>query len=381
MFSGISISFSGGVSDGVPSGASGGVSGSIPGSLSGGYAVGTFANSSPYLFNLQHVITAMTGVLISPSRGLFFFSPVLLFCLPAIYLFLVLFLVRKTGDDEKLLFALFTSSAILMASYFFYVGWWGGYSYEPRLLTDALPGLVFLLNYFLGAVDNSCAAIRRTWRMQLVLSTFTLATVLSLVVQAAGVYGHQVGADWNVIPLDIDRTPTRIFRLQDNLIQRHLNSLWGRFRIEPMLINNAVYAHNLAGTFSEVSICRKRNIFAASPSWQTRLDIVEVQAPVTNTGRSAWYGYQFALPSGEARVRLKLIDSSGNIAQEDRLYIAGMILPGETVPAKATVSFSVDPGKYRLVLDFVSEGIAEFPPQGRTEQSVLDTELLITEKE
>lgn len=86
-----------------------------------------------------HFFEALAGNLISPSRGLFIFSPLLLFSLYGI------FLKWKQKTIEKLdgiLFSIMIFHWILISSYFH---WWGGHSIGPRLFTDMLPYFVYFL--------------------------------------------------------------------------------------------------------------------------------------------------------------------------------------------------------------------------------------------
>ncbi len=80
------------------------------------------------------------GMLFSPSRGLFVFCP---FLLP-----LAFSLVRARGASEpreRALFALgFTWFGVQVLLTSLKGNWWGGYSFGPRLLTEALPATALL---------------------------------------------------------------------------------------------------------------------------------------------------------------------------------------------------------------------------------------------
>ncbi|MDD5309234.1 MAG: hypothetical protein PHU25_18120 [Deltaproteobacteria bacterium] len=80
------------------------------------------------------------GTLLSPSRGLFVFSPVLLLAVPG-----ALIAVRER-DSLVLAAAVGAVLAILVAAKWFV--WWGGHCYGPRLLADVLPLLVFCMHPF-----------------------------------------------------------------------------------------------------------------------------------------------------------------------------------------------------------------------------------------
>lgn len=78
------------------------------------------------------------STLFSPSRGLFVFSPFLSLAIVG-----VVYLVRKRVLDG-LFIALVFAAIIQWVAVVTFDSWWGGHSYGPRLLTDAVPILVVL---------------------------------------------------------------------------------------------------------------------------------------------------------------------------------------------------------------------------------------------
>ena len=85
-------------------------------------------------------VRALWGLLFSPSRGLFVFSPIILYIL-------VLVLIRfKTSKQQSrhivgLLLLWFAIHLFVIARF---DHWWGGSSYGSRLLTDLMPAAVWL---------------------------------------------------------------------------------------------------------------------------------------------------------------------------------------------------------------------------------------------
>jgi hypothetical protein len=94
---------------------------------------------APTAANLGHILTAFAGHVLSPSRGLFIFSPFLLFSLAGIWLSF------RRHWMTPLVYYLAAALALhwIVISDFLY--WTAGHCYGPRLFTDVLPLLLFFL--------------------------------------------------------------------------------------------------------------------------------------------------------------------------------------------------------------------------------------------
>ncbi len=79
------------------------------------------------------------GLFLSPSRGLFLYSPVFLASLWGAW-------VALRGKTERATWAFVTASAVLAFAVFVKIHWWwGGTVYGPRFMIDALPFFALLL--------------------------------------------------------------------------------------------------------------------------------------------------------------------------------------------------------------------------------------------
>lgn len=151
----------------------------------------------------------LAGVLVSPSRGLFIYSPVLLF--PAVGL--LGWLVRRRGG---LLACAAVAVAVGIGTIAQFSVWWGGHSFGPRLLADVLPAMV------LGVVPV-WPAIRRgpvgRW-------LFAAAFAASVLVQAVGAfyYPSPRNADWDTSPRDVDFAHERLWDWRDSQLLRLLRN-------------------------------------------------------------------------------------------------------------------------------------------------------------
>ncbi|HEV2125076.1 MAG TPA: hypothetical protein VGW38_20190, partial [Chloroflexota bacterium] len=93
-------------------------------------------------------LEALAGTLVSPSRGLLVFSPVLILAVAG-----VVVRVRSRRFDA-LDAAVVTSVVMFWLSISAFPHWWGGNAYGPRLLTDVVPMLLYLLLPVVDAIPN-----------------------------------------------------------------------------------------------------------------------------------------------------------------------------------------------------------------------------------
>ena len=108
--------------------------------------------------------TGLQGLLISSSRGLFLFSPIVLLALPGFYL------LAKTWKWEALLFA-----SVFLGDLLTYSAWdlWnGGASFGPGFLVPAIPFLVIPLFAFVEFALLSCSAIVKWGGTFLIVALF-----------------------------------------------------------------------------------------------------------------------------------------------------------------------------------------------------------------
>ena len=141
---------------------------------------------------------AMAANLLSPSRGLLVFSPVLLLAVVGVVL-------RRRARQLDLLDVVIAGSVLgqLLVVSASREGWWAGHAFGPRFMSDVLPFLAFLA---VPAVDvaEGWAGLRRV----------SLAALVSwsIAVNAQGAYLRAVHC-WNTVPVDIDADPQRVWSL------------------------------------------------------------------------------------------------------------------------------------------------------------------------
>jgi MFS family permease len=264
----------------------------------GGYPTQTAA---AYIWDLRAFTSALAGLLGSPNRGLFVFSPVLLgafagaFCLR----------VRAHRADDVRLVALMSAGAVAMAcSYGFYNMWWGGFSYGPRFLIDTVPVLCLLLAF---AFPNA------------VLSVLLCVSVL---IEAFGAYAGAAGSSWNSVPVNVDEHHDRIWQTRDGEIERYARSTYF------VIVGNPAVKAGYAGAFAG----RVESVAAGPAPFASK---IEVRAKVRNTGTVPWYGYPSGVYLGQARVETKVRDRAGKVVAQGYLYVDGNPRPGASATALA----------------------------------------------
>lgn len=182
------------------------------GSIAGGYA----RLNATYLplYRVESVWSTaighgLLGLLVSPSRGLFVYSPVLLWAASGV--------VRSRSHPRRdvlgcLAIGLGASILALGA----YSLWWGGHSFGPRLLTDFLPIWAVFLALAWPSIEGSRA---RT-------ALFRSMAAASVAVQAIGAfyYPSPREVDWDKTPRDVDVAHDRLWDWRDPQILRLLRN-------------------------------------------------------------------------------------------------------------------------------------------------------------
>lgn len=151
-------------------------------------------------------ITGLAAILISPGRGLFFFSPVLLFAfLPVLRRFTW---KNSQRSIEVACVGLIVGHLVMISNWHM---WWGGYSWGWRLLTEIGPPLVILMA--LGVV-----VIRES---RFLTGAFALLAAISIGIQAVGAFYYPSGA-WDAIPFPVNES--RVWDWKDNPVFRSFHA-------------------------------------------------------------------------------------------------------------------------------------------------------------
>ncbi len=206
------------------------------------YLFGTALPSSyrmTWWFSLSQARHRMLGLLLSPSRGLFIFVPVVMF---------VLYLVVRYWKDLKHKRLAIVALAVIGANLTvvsMLMLWWGGWSYGPRELTDTIP--FYALLAMLGCrafLDDTSISLQRA---AATIAAGLVLLMLSVVMNAPGALSGAANA-WNAWA-HLEEHPDRLWDwshaqflaplnstppqdVWDDLKTRQLGVLAGRARVD-----------------------------------------------------------------------------------------------------------------------------------------------------
>lgn len=164
---------------------------------------------------------ALVANLISPARGLFIFSPILLLS------FVGLCLVGRDTRRDHLEYFAFTAAVATWIGVSMFPHWWGGHSYGPRLMMDVLPYLFLASIPAIAVLDQRLQ--QRTSSNRHVFTSPALLVIL--VLSGWSVLAHAQGAlmgepaCWNRVPVDVDQQPDRVWSWSDAQVTSGLRSI------------------------------------------------------------------------------------------------------------------------------------------------------------
>jgi hypothetical protein len=124
------------------------------------------------------------GLLVSPSRGLFVFSPYL-----ALAAWGIVLIWRRPSLVRLRPLTVATVASLVLSSKWYY--WWGGWSYGYRLIVD----LTLLLTLFVA--PTLATILRARW----LLAGFATLVAWSVAVQFVGAFAYDL-MDWNARPAE-----------------------------------------------------------------------------------------------------------------------------------------------------------------------------------
>jgi hypothetical protein len=305
--------------------------GSLAGSDRASSTFAAYVWAIPYLDGIH-------GVLWSASRGLFVFSPFLLFALPGI--------VLAWRRGPWLLRAMSVGPVLLASLYAKYIFWDGGWGYGPRYLLD----VVAILCLFLPAV------LDRIWTRPVLRAVFLTLGLVSVGVNALGAYLYD--PFWEGQAPTMEANYKRIKSWPSSQILHHARRAWrgaNAMRVRLTTEHTSANAPARLGARYEADT-RPRTVRAG--------EAVEVSVQATNTGQALWldrperyYGavrlaWSWHRDGQEVEPKMGREDLHRAVPSGDSYEFQGRI------PAPA------QPGDYTLRVGLVSELVSYFHDRG-----------------
>ncbi len=155
-------------------------------------------------FSFSTLGEALVGQLVSPSRGLLIFSPVLIFSVVGIALKI------KQHHLEWLDRFLIAIIVLHWLAISIWPVWWGGWTFGPRMFSDMLPYLIYLAIPVLATLP--------TWPEPRRAMTIAIGLVLagfSVFVHYRGANAWETLFEWNAQPVPIDLDPSHVWEWRD----------------------------------------------------------------------------------------------------------------------------------------------------------------------
>ncbi|HVA80478.1 MAG TPA: hypothetical protein VNF29_06100 [Candidatus Binataceae bacterium] len=151
-----------------------------------------------YFFTRTNFLIVLAGILISPSRGLFVFVPVLAF---VIWLTARYWRSLPCRPLAALAIAIISSNLLVITMDY---RWWGGHSYGPRLETDLVPWFALL------AILGIRALLNDTLRSRIAIPVACILLAASVGINGWGAISAAPYL-WTASPNNIDEHPERIW--------------------------------------------------------------------------------------------------------------------------------------------------------------------------
>jgi Dolichyl-phosphate-mannose-protein mannosyltransferase len=312
--------------------------------VSTGFAVGIIDPSrlrsiGAHLFKTP-LHEGLAGILISPSRGLFIYSPILLLAFGGMVM---------VWRDSKLALLKYLSLVPLLTILLTakWINWWGGGSYGPRLLADITP---FLCLYLYPPFE-------RAHSRPLLKSTITILLALSIGLHALRVFS---GGDWNGHPF-VDWHHERLWSWADSP-----PVYYGRNTILDVVaaVKRRVLAlptsrdapHQLAASYRLTSLVPETILHPG--------DFLLGRIHIVNTGGAAWLD-RAQWEKGEVRLRWRWFEEGRDGHLTEGGWLLGHdVLPGQAYEFTVEIATPRKPGNYLLELGLVSIQVTSFADQG-----------------
>jgi Dolichyl-phosphate-mannose-protein mannosyltransferase len=295
--------------------------------------------SAPLLFSTPFR-EGLAGVLGSPGRGLFVYSPILIVSVVGMVM------VWKDPKPVLLRYLSLAPLPVLMLTAK-WLNWWGGGSYGPRLLADVTPLLCLYLY----------PAFERARSKPVVRYGLVCLAAASIALHALRVFG---AGDWNGHP-NVDRHPERLWSwtasppvyFGENLVRDVYAKLQ---RMSFGLPTSREAPQRLAASYRALDLAPGMTL-PPNSFFTCRVEVV-------NEGEAVWLA-RAKWEQGEVRLRWRWFLGDRQVPSDAGGWLIGYdVLPGRTYVFTLEIATPRDPGEYILELGLVSLQVTSFEDQG-----------------
>jgi hypothetical protein len=277
----------------------------------------------------------LPGLLLSPSRGLFVYSPVLLFSVAG------MIAVWRRGPALWRALSLGPPMVVLLISK--WIIWWGGHSWGPRLLADLDPILCFFLYPVFSCLD----------RRRLVKAVFVALALWSVAAHALGAWLYD--RHWDA--LAAEGSQARLWPWSGSPLAFYGREALGRLGLAGSWTRSGRRASDSPG-----SLAASYEV-GPVPAEVMSGERFVVSLSAANIGGEVW---QPAAPGDHGAVRLgwRWYRGDQEVAAGHEILLSG-VAPGQAAELRARIIAPVEPGEYTLELGIVSEKVAWFGEPGQ----------------
>jgi hypothetical protein len=278
----------------------------------------------------------LAGLLVSPGRGLFVYSPVFLFSLVGLGL-----AWRRDGD--RLLRWLGAGALLTVLLHSRWMAWWGGWTYGPRYLADVTPILALALYPLAGAVS----------RPGTIRALFVVLLVWSTAAHVIGAYWDD--GSWNARP-NVDRAPERLWLWSDNQLVEPVRAVSGRALL---LLRGAATSRSAAARLAASYRLDALPAPVVSPAGR-----VHVSLRATNAGEAVWLAWP-RRGRGVVTLGWRWRGEGGEVREIARgAPLPADLHPGESHVFELSIPAPTAPGRYAVELELMAEGVGWFSQLG-----------------
>lgn len=302
---------------------------SAAGNIFGGYG----SLLSEFSFGFQALVH-LAGVLISPNRGLFIYTPIALLSLLGI---LKIKSRIKNPELQRLFYCFGIAFILEILVYSTFNCWWAGTTYGPRFFSGSLPLIFILAGIFLDSLGDSDNNDRRDSASARIVCLVIVSLILwSVFVQIVGAFYYPNG-NWNDSPSTFMAGPfaqtdtTRLWDFTDTQIFRTFHA--GPILINPInVIQNLQQNNDIIDPATDFAIRMGTNL---QDGWG-RLEYRDAQ-PVRTVSNYSSVSVQYMRYSlGKNDCTLTLVASGKDTPKTLEIFVNGESVGNHTVQTRYT---------------------------------------------